>query len=138
MEPLPTHALHLSDTMIACSPMGDRLRVAGTLDLGRPSAGVDPRRIAAMIHGAAPYFTGWPTPHHVRQTWAGMRPMTADGLPLLDRLPRLGNAYVATGHGMFGVALAPASGHALAQYVHTGIQPAVLRPFSMRRAVAKV
>ena len=36
-----------------------------------------------------------------------MRPMTPDGLPIIGRLGRLANTYVATGHGMLGVTLAP-------------------------------
>ena len=39
-----------------------------------------------------------------------MRPITADGLPILDRAGDLDNAYLATGYAMQGVTLAPPSG----------------------------
>jgi glycine/D-amino acid oxidase-like deaminating enzyme len=35
----------------------------------------------------------------VRRTWAGLRPMTPDGLPLLGPEPRLRGLWYATGHG---------------------------------------
>ena len=39
-----------------------------------------------------------------------MRPITADGLPVLDRAGDLDNTYIATGYSMQGVTLAPPSG----------------------------
>ena len=39
----------------------------------------------------------------VERAWAGLRPGSADGLPTLGRIPRLANAYVATGHFRAGL-----------------------------------
>ena len=39
-----------------------------------------------------------------------MRPITADGLPVLDRAGDLDNVYLATGYAMQGVTLAPSPG----------------------------
>ncbi|MBC6463375.1 FAD-binding oxidoreductase [Actinomadura sp. HBU206391] len=39
------------------------------------------------------------------------------------------NAFVATGHGMLGITLAPATGKAMAGYITTGRCPAELEPF---------
>ncbi|HEX9893605.1 MAG TPA: FAD-binding oxidoreductase, partial [Gemmatimonadales bacterium] len=55
--------------------------------------------------------------------WVGMRPLTPDGLPLLGRLPGFENHYIATGHAMLGVTLAPATAEAMAELM-TGIGPA--------------
>jgi glycine/D-amino acid oxidase-like deaminating enzyme len=60
------------------------------------------------------------------------RPLLPDGLPVIDRLPRHDNAYLATGHGMLGVTLGPATGRALADYLLTGRRPEVLTPFAFR------
>ena len=35
----------------------------------------------------------------VRRTWAGLRPMTPDGLPIIGGEPRLPGLWYATGHG---------------------------------------
>ena len=49
------------------------------------------------------------------------RPVTGDGLPLIGRVPGLSGAYVATGHGPWGMLNAPATGLALAELVTDGV-----------------
>jgi glycine/D-amino acid oxidase-like deaminating enzyme len=49
------------------------------------------------------------------------RPVTDDGLPLIGRVPGLSGAYVATGHGPWGMLNAPATGLALAELVIDGV-----------------
>lgn len=39
--------------------------------------------------------------------WAGLRPVTPDGLPLLGRAPRWDNVFLAGGHGRNGILLTP-------------------------------
>jgi glycine/D-amino acid oxidase-like deaminating enzyme len=48
------------------------------------------------------------------------RPVTDDGLPLIGRVPGLRGAYVATGHGPWGILNAPATGLAMAELVADG------------------
>jgi len=43
------------------------------------------------------------------------------------------NLFIATGHSMLGITLAPASGKALADYVLSGKRPELLEPFRLRR-----
>jgi D-amino-acid dehydrogenase len=69
----------------------------------------------------------------IRDPWVGGRPLLPDSLPVVDRLPGTGNAFVATGHGMLGVTLAPASGRALSEYMLSGRRPEVLEPFRFDR-----
>ena len=76
---------------------------------------------------------GGPEPEEL---WVGRRPLTPDGLPILDRVPPVGNLFIATGHSMLGVTLAPSSGQALAGYVLSGRRPELLEPFRLRRFAA--
>lgn len=48
------------------------------------------------------------------------RPVTDDGLPLIGRVPGVAGAYVATGHGPWGMLNAPATGLALAELIAEG------------------
>src|SRR4051794_19517457 len=48
------------------------------------------------------------------------RPVTQDGLPLIGQIPGLSGAYVATGHSVWGVLNAPATGEALAELIVDG------------------
>ena len=59
--------------------------------------------------------------------------MLPDGLPLIDRVPELANAYVATGHGMLGVTLAPTTASALGEFIVTGRAPAGPGPVRLCR-----
>ena len=62
------------------------------------------------------------------------RPVTDDGLPLIGRVPGLSGAYVATGHGPWGILNAPATGLALAELVADGAPSLVdLRAFDPAR-----
>ena len=58
------------------------------------------------------------------------RPVTDDGLPLIGRVPGMLGAYVATGHGPWGMLNAPATGLALAELIVDGRARSVdLSPF---------
>jgi glycine/D-amino acid oxidase-like deaminating enzyme len=48
------------------------------------------------------------------------RPVTRDGLPLVGRVSGLTNVYVATGHGVWGILNAPATGEAMAELIVDG------------------
>jgi len=56
----------------------------------------------------------------VAGAWAGLRPGSADGWPIIGRVPTCENAYVATGHFRNGILLAPVTGKAVAQMVLEG------------------
>ena len=48
------------------------------------------------------------------------RPVTRDGLPLIGRVPDIEGAYVATGHSVWGILNAPATGEAMAELITEG------------------
>jgi glycine/D-amino acid oxidase-like deaminating enzyme len=48
------------------------------------------------------------------------RPVTQDGLPLIGPVPGLEGAYVATGHSVWGILNAPATGEAVAELIMDG------------------
>ena len=99
-------------------------------------------RARAIARGTAQYFDGWEelaqdsTGAEPEELWVGRRPLTPDGLPILDRVHPFENLFVATGHSMLGLTLAPASGKAMAGYVLSGTRPELLEPFRLRRFAA--
>jgi D-amino-acid dehydrogenase len=138
--PLPTpprHALYLGDHRIVASPIGGTTRLAGTMELSGDNRRLNWRRIVAIARGSRHYLGPWfddpdDLPRLVRDAWVGARPLFPDGLPVIDRLPGHENAYLATGHGMLGVTLGPATGRALAGFLLSGRRPPVLAPFAFR------
>jgi len=68
---------------------------------------------------------------------ACFRPVTQDGLPLIGPVPGLAGAYVATGHSVWGILNAPATGEAVAELIVDGAARAVdLTPFDPARLAA--
>jgi glycine/D-amino acid oxidase-like deaminating enzyme len=57
-----------------------------------------------------------------------------DGLPLIGEVPGIAGAYVATGHSVWGVLNAPATGEATAELIVDGAARSTdLRPFDPAR-----
>lgn len=65
--------------------------------------------------------------------WAGLRPATPDGLPLLGPLSSSPNQFLATGHHRNGILLAPATAQVMAQILSKGRVSVDLSPFSPDR-----
>jgi D-amino-acid dehydrogenase len=137
LDPAPEHALYLGDHRIAVTPMGELTRIAGTMELSGNNRDLDWRRIVAIALGSRHYLGRWfddpdDLATRIVEPWVGGRPLLPDGLPVIDRLPSTDNAFVATGHGMLGVTLAPATGRALAEQISSGRRPPILEPFRAR------
>jgi glycine oxidase len=72
----------------------------------------------------------------VASEWAGLRPGSPDDLPILGRLPKRQNVYVATGHFRNGILLAPITGKLMTQLICGEKTEMSLRPFSPARFAA--
>ena len=60
--------------------------------------------------------------------------MTQDGVPLIGRVPGSEGAYIATGHSVWGILNAPATGEALAELIVDGRAETIdLDPFDPAR-----
>ncbi len=73
-------------------------------------------RLKTMIRTFAPVLAD----AHVVAAQACYRPVTSDGLPLMGRVPGVEGAYVATGHSVWGMLNAPATGEAMAELILDG------------------
>ncbi|HEX5560880.1 MAG TPA: FAD-dependent oxidoreductase, partial [Nocardioidaceae bacterium] len=102
--PQPVKApIYFPAQRVACTPLGDRLRVAGMMEFRSPDAALDSRRIKAIVDAARPLLAGVNLDDR-QDEWVGSRPCTADGLPLIGATAQRG-VYVAGGHGMWGISL---------------------------------
>jgi D-amino-acid dehydrogenase len=131
VEDLPAGPVYFPAQRVACTPIGDRLRVAGMMEFRRPEAALDPRRIRAIAEAARPLLRGADLDRR-RDEWVGSRPCTVDGLPLIGATanPRV---YAAGGHGMWGITLGPVTGQLLARQMVTGRHVTELAPFDPMR-----
>lgn len=131
VEHLPSSPIYFPAQRVACTPIGDRLRVAGMMEFRGPDAPLDPRRIDAIIAAGRPLLRGADFDARTDE-WVGARPCTPDGLPVIGRT-RSPRVFAAGGHGMWGITLGPITGELLAEQITTGNTPAELSPFNPLR-----
>jgi D-amino-acid dehydrogenase len=127
------HAIHLHEARAAVTPLDGFTRVAGTMEFSGINNRIRPERVAAIARAASSFLQNWPADPAVAKIGTGLRPMTPDGLPVIGLLPGFRNLAIASGHGMLGLTLAPATADALAEQMTTGVAPEVLRPFDPGR-----
>jgi D-amino-acid dehydrogenase len=107
---------------VAITRLGERIRIGGTAELNGFNLKIEPRRIATLQHVLAQVF-----PHggdvQRATAWAGLRPMTFDGPPILGPT-RYRNLHLATGHGTLGWTMAAGTGKLLADLI-SGREPEI-------------
>ncbi len=109
------HTVYTHDAYLV--PRADgRVVVGATEEWAGFAAEIDSGAVAGLRAEAArllPALAAWP----LHSAWAGLRPVSADGLPLLGRVPGWANVHVATGHGRNGILLTPATGALMAAHL---------------------
>src|SRR5262249_34164319 len=73
-------------------------------------------RLEGMCRNISPALAAAP----IKARQACFRPVTADGLPLIGAVRGVDGAYVATGHNVWGMLNAPATGEAMAELILDG------------------
>ncbi len=111
---LPRQALLLGERRVAVTPMGEQLRFTGRLELSDLDTTPSPEHIAGIERAVREYLA---IDERLRLvgTWAGLRPTTPDGVPIIGLSPRHKNLIIATGHAMLGLSLGPGTGQVVAE-----------------------
>ena len=112
----PQVPIWLHEDRVVITPLGGRVRFAGTMELAGLNEAVSRRRVDAIraaVGRALPALAQRPT----LEVWRGLRPCTPDGLPVIGRPPGIENVTLAAGHGMWGLQLAPVTALLVAQLV---------------------
>src|SRR5207248_2921551 len=102
------------------NPLAALARLAGGLD--HVATGVDVTEVASIradLEAALPAVGQ----ARISHAWCCFRPTHPDELPVVDRVPRLANAWTTSGHFRTGILMAPATGRALARWIESGDQP---------------
>jgi glycine/D-amino acid oxidase-like deaminating enzyme len=111
---------------------GGRLLVGGTLDVDDFSPGVREEVIAGLradLAAALPAAASLGVSHR----WCCWRPHHPDGLPVIDQIPDLDNAWLTSGHYRTGLLMAPATADLLVEWITTGRRPSSVTPFAIAR-----
>ncbi len=107
----------LTGAKVAMTPMGNELRITGTLEISNLSRNINLKRVKGFLSAVRKYFpeikiNSNPSPD---QIWTGYRPCSPDGIPYLGKSKKYDNLIIATGHAMMGMSLGPASGRLISQ-----------------------
>jgi D-amino-acid dehydrogenase len=123
MEDDPDHKMTipalLCEARVAITPMNGQIRYGGTMELAKMNDKVNLKRVEGILESIPKYFTNLkPKMPQVDKIWYGFRPASPDGLPYIGRNTRLSNLVIATGHGMMGLGLGPATGLLVSQLIN--------------------
>lgn len=101
----------LIEARVAITPMGEHVRMAGTMELAGFDGTVHMGRVKGISSSVADYYPNWSVDlPDQKDVWFGYRPVSPDGLPFIGKLNRLKNVTLATGHAMMGFSLGPITG----------------------------
>ncbi len=109
----------LAEARVAITPFDKAIRFGGTMEFSGIDLTIKPRRVKGILNSVKRYIPDFDL-HSVDTTkaWAGLRPCSPDGLPLIGRITKYSNLVVATGHAMLGLSLAPVTGKMVADTLH--------------------
>lgn len=130
----PTYPMIFEEHRVAVSPFQSGYRIGSTMEFTGYDDKVNPARLQLLVDGAAAYLRD-PICEPTTEAWAGLRPMTPDGLPVIGRSSTHPNVWVAAGHGMLGLSMAPGTGKLVAELVTEAkphIDPAPYAPERFR------
>lgn len=117
---------------VGVTPIGNRLRFAGTMEFAGLDLSLNRTRTEAIQRGALEVIPGAAKPSNVEH-WCGLRPCTPDGLPIIDRLPGHPHIYLSTGHAMLGYTQGPISGKLMAEMICREPLSLSVKPLSLGR-----
>ena len=129
---VPRRPMTLFERKVCVTVWEDGFRLGSTMEFSGHDTTLNRRRLDALARGAAEYLHQ-PVGPEKREEWYGWRPLSWDDLPIIGRAPGHAHLWLATGHGMLGVSMSPATGRLLAELM-TGQAPHIdPKPYSPER-----
>ncbi len=108
---LPQLCSIFAEAKVAITPMGSSLRFGGTMEVGGLDLSVNPMRVQGIVRSVNAYFPKFSENDFAGvHPWAGLRPVSPDGVPYTGKVKGIDNLVVNCGHAMMGLSLAPVSG----------------------------
>jgi D-amino-acid dehydrogenase len=124
----------LAEARVAITPMNGHLRYGGTMELDQVNTRININRVQGIVNAIPQYFPDLhPELPAEKDIWYGFRPSSPDGLPYIGRSNKYHNLVIATGHGMMGLSLGPATGLLVSQVVNSTKTTIAIEPFSANR-----
>lgn len=120
----------LCEARVAITPMNGSIRYSGTMELDKINDKINMQRVRGIVESVPKYFRDLkPQLPAAEAIWFGFRPSSPDGLPYIGRSTEKENLIIATGHGMMGLSLGPATGLLVSQIASHQKKAIDLKPF---------
>jgi D-amino-acid dehydrogenase len=132
----PKIPLIFPEHRVAVTPMQSGYRLGSIMEFAGYDESIPKSRLDLLRTGAEPYLKE-PTCEPEISTWFGWRPMTYDSVPVIDCSPKWANGWIATGHNMLGLSMAPSTGRLVSELIcgqtpHLDPEPYRLSRFGIR------
>ncbi len=122
---LPRICSIFTEARVAVTPMGNTLRVGGTMEIAGLNEDINPIRVQGIIKSVPKYYPKFaPGDFDGIKPWRGLRPCSPDGMPYLGRTSKFQNLSLATGHAMMGLSLGPITGKLMSELL-SGEKPSI-------------
>lgn len=128
----PSIPVIFPEQRVAVTPMQSCLRLGSIMEFAGYDESLRPERLRLLTEGASLYLRQMPDPPPL-ETWYGWRPMTYDSLPVIDVSPRWSNVWIAAGHNMLGLSMAPATGRLISELAAQQTPHIDPEPYSVNR-----
>ena len=114
----PKHPIYMVEKKVVATPWNNGFRLGSTMEFTGFDLSLNTSRLEALKKASKEYLTtdidqDEPVP------WAGWRPMTSNSLPIIRPSEKHDNLILATGHGMLGLSMAPATGQLVTEIINT-------------------
>ncbi len=124
----------LVDGRCAITPWGHQLRIGGTMEISGINNKVLLKRMQGVYDSAKRFYPGlqidFPPANKI---WNGLRPVTPDGLPYIDRAEQYNNVIIAGGHAMLGISEATGTGKLVTEIIQHKPSDIDLSAFKLNR-----
>lgn len=115
-ETCPSIPIILPECRVVATPMQTGYRLGSIMEFAGYDETIHPNRLQMLRDGAQPYLQE-PYCEPELETWYGWRPMTYDSIPVIDKSPKWGNMWMAAGHNMLGLSMAPSTGRLVSELI---------------------
>lgn len=131
LPPMARHVIYSARGYLIPRSDGRMLAGSTTEEVGFDKSVTDEgmKAIKSMAYEIMPSLETLPA----TDSWAGFRPRSEDGLPILGASKKIDGLVYATGHFRNGILLAPITGELIAEAIVTGTNPLLISAFSPDR-----
>ena len=128
----PKVPCYMYESNVVATPFQTGYRLGGTMEFSGFNLSLNRKRLTKIKEAAKNYMKE-PFGEPVIEEWAGLRPMCADDIPIISRLPEQENVILTTGHGMMGITMATGTGKLVSEMVCEQETSIKVEPFNITR-----